>query len=356
MHFFATIAACIAIPLVAQPTIIQPPTTAPATETRSFALQNGGRLKISGNVGNGNINISGWDKNEVALTANFKAKSDRKHIRIEVDSKSDSLELVAKSEGREGIHFIYIPAACELELKVPRRTACNITAECRTIFLKDLAGEHVAKTTYGNINLKNISGSINASSYLGSIKGDLPNVENDLIVSATHGNINIESLHVGGNAKISSHNGKIRGDFQNIQNNLDIKTTSSKIDINLLKIGGKINMTSRLGSIHGKLPAATNDFVILTTKGDINVKLLSPDGILNATTDYRKIKVGSPLAKEIDVTRRQYPGYSKQRIQFFGIGSTYKPKKYTGYNATAKFGNGLAKMEFSSRHGSITIR
>ena len=106
LAIFATLVVSAAIPMMAQTTTIQPPTSADVTEKRTFALQSGGSLKVS--TINGGVKLTAWDRNEVALTAEFKANSDGDHTRLEVDSKNNSLELVVKHpKNRDSHHRAY---------------------------------------------------------------------------------------------------------------------------------------------------------------------------------------------------------------------------------------------------------
>ncbi|MDR1841831.1 MAG: hypothetical protein LBQ86_07905, partial [Holophagales bacterium] len=129
----AILAFCVTIPMMAQTVVIQPSSTqttrsAPrsviAAETRTFALNSGGRLKIKAN-GDIDIKVSAWDKNEVALTANFTPKGYRGHKgaygaypKIKVKSKANSLKLIVKHPG------ISERGICQMELQVPEHRTC----------------------------------------------------------------------------------------------------------------------------------------------------------------------------------------------------------------------------------------
>jgi DUF4097 and DUF4098 domain-containing protein YvlB len=208
MRLFAAIAAsiAIAIPMMAQTMTIQPPpsATAPATEARTFALQSGGKLKVS-NV-NGDIAISAWDKNEVALTAKFKSTGNGEYPRIEADSNSSSLELIVKypkeKENQGG--------SCEMELKVPRRIVGNISTVNGKVALSNLQGEQKIATVNGNIAMENIGGSLKASTVNGGIQGELQKLEGDLKISTVNGSIKVKLIDPDGKFKASTVNGSVK--------------------------------------------------------------------------------------------------------------------------------------------------
>ena len=225
--------ALIALPLMAQTSVIRPSGTAPATETASFPLQNGGRLNVS-NV-NGDIKVTAWDKEEVALTARFKPDSDQQHARIEIESKPRALELVVKhpdnKKYRRGRS-----ASCEMELKVPRHIICDMNNVNGSIFLKAIIGEHKSRTVNGSIVLENTDGRTNATTVNGAVV--------------------LESVN--GQILTSTVNGTIKGSVRNVEDNLDISTTNGNIDIKLLNPNGTIKISTFRGSAKLLTPGAKN--------------------------------------------------------------------------------------------------
>jgi len=237
---FAILAACIAIPVMAQTMTIQPSTPAPATETRTFALQSGGRLRII-NV-NGDISISAWDKDEVALTASFKSNSKGEHVRLDVDSDVDLLELIAKINENN----VSKPASCDMELKVPSRVLSNINTVNGTITLNAIAGKNLTNSVNGDIVLKNINGTINASVVNGEITGSVQNIEDNLNLSAVNGDIKVELLKPKGNLHASSVHGsvKIPSGVKNVITLNNGKNITTKFD-------GNANM--KFGTVNGSI-------------------------------------------------------------------------------------------------------
>ena len=273
----AILTACAAIAMMAQTTVIQPSAPNPVTETRTFALKSGGRLKIDNT--NGGIKISAWDKDEVALTANFTPSSRNKaHSKIKVKSNINSLELIIEHP-REWNEV----GSCQLELKVPGSVASNIQTVNGSITINGITGKNNTETTNGNIVMENVGGNVKAETTNGGIV--MKNVSGNIKAETTNGGIVMEN--VSGNINAETTNGSVTGSIQNIEDVVDISTTH----------------------------------------GNIRFKLLNPKGSFTASTDYGNIRI-PPGAENVNVdkdgnsstVRAKYDG--KAKIRFItGYGS-----------------------------------
>jgi len=199
-------------PVTPQKIIIRPSGSAPATETESFALQSGNKLRVSNP--NGDIKISVWDKDEVALTANFKPGNDGKQVLIEAKNNEKSLKLTVKHPRKKIWRLTRREtrrASCEIELMVPRQIVSNISSDNGlivlnatdgqnkvetkngAIVLNTITGKNKLKTTNGNISLNSINGSVDIFTPNGSISGSVQNAE--ILKVFTHtGNIRVKLL------------------------------------------------------------------------------------------------------------------------------------------------------------------
>jgi len=192
MHRLAILAAIIAIPMMAQNVVIKP-TTPNATETKTFALQSGGKLKIDVE---GNIKISAWDKEEVALAVNYAPGNNVEYL-IMVDSKKDSLGINYKYPPRRAIRQLrksdtrISPALFDMELKVPNSASCDIGGYYLGIELNGVSGNHKLRSSKGNIEIKNINGNIDVS---GNGNIILNNVNGRLYARSWNGNIFSDNL------------------------------------------------------------------------------------------------------------------------------------------------------------------
>ena len=202
----AILAACIAFPMMAQTTTIQPSGSASATETRTFALQSGGRLKISSI--SGDVSVSAWDKDEVALTASFKPNGNGEHMRIDVESDKYLLELIVKIQ-ESNLQKITV-GSCDIELKVPRQILSNINIVNGKVKLDAITGESITNVVNGNIVFENTNGNINGSVVNGNITGSIHNIDVDLNLSTVSGDIKVELLNPNGNLRASSVTGSVK--------------------------------------------------------------------------------------------------------------------------------------------------
>jgi predicted regulator of Ras-like GTPase activity (Roadblock/LC7/MglB family) len=255
MRRLAILAACMAFPVIAQTITIQPSTSAPATETRTFAFKDGGRLKVS-NV-NGYIKISAWDKDEAVLNANFKPSSDNEHARLEVERDSNSLELVVKNPETNRKKYRFTGpkrgAFCEIELNVPRHIVSKISSVNGAISVSNISGRIDASAVNGCVALENTKGSANISTVNGSVVANVQNSEDYLVISTVNGSITLVLLNPSNaTLKASTINGRVQ-----FTNNDDIKNLKVNINRNKIKTkfgdgSGNIELTSVNGLIDVK--------------------------------------------------------------------------------------------------------
>jgi len=199
----AIFAACIGIPVMAQAITIQPATPEPATETRTFALQSGGRLKIDS--ANGAIKILSWDKNEAELTARFRTSRKKAHSKIEISNDNNSLELNI-THPKELHESGYV----NLELSVPGNISGDIKTVNGSIALSGITGTINIKTTGGSIILENVSGNISASTAFGNVSGSIQNIEDNLYITTINGNIDLKLPNPNGDFTASVLHGEIK--------------------------------------------------------------------------------------------------------------------------------------------------
>jgi DUF4097 and DUF4098 domain-containing protein YvlB len=237
-------AVCSANNLLQQPqqVAIQPSSAGPATETRSFALQSGGQLKVSNE--NGGIKVTAWDKDEVELTASFKPSSGGEHVRINVESKSGSLELVAKYP--KSRLFQNSGGSCNMELKVPRSLECDIKSVNGGVAIDSVGGAIKTSTVNGSVAIENVSGRIAASTVNGSIKGVIQKVEKSLDLSTVNGGIAVTLVNPDGSLKASTVNGGVKLKTPGASN---IEISKNKVSVTF----GDGNASMKLSTVNGSL-------------------------------------------------------------------------------------------------------
>jgi DUF4097 and DUF4098 domain-containing protein YvlB len=126
-------------------------------------------------------------------------------------------------------------------------------------------------------------------------------------------------------SNISTVNGKIELD------SIVGRTKASAVNgtIFLGGISGDIDADTVNGSISGAVQNIEKMLDCSTVNGSIDVKLLNPDGALNISTVNGKINIKTPGAKDFEINKR---------------------------SARATFGDGSAKMKFSTVNGSVSVQ
>ncbi|MCL1908042.1 MAG: hypothetical protein FWG12_01590 [Holophagaceae bacterium] len=208
MRSIAILAALIAIPAMAQTMTIQPLTSAAATEKRSFALHSGGNLTVA--TINGAVKVTAWDRNEVTLTAEFKANSDGDHTLLEIDSKNNSLGLTVKHPKNRDSKGPRQSAVCNLELMVPRNIVGNINTVNGSIGFTSITGNNKANAVNGSITLEDVSGNLNVNAVNGTISGSVRDIDKSLDVSTVNGTIKVKLINPNGTVQVSKVNGSVK--------------------------------------------------------------------------------------------------------------------------------------------------
>jgi DUF4097 and DUF4098 domain-containing protein YvlB len=177
---------------------------------RTVPLPSNGRLSL-GNV-NGNVTITGWERNEVQIDAVKKAKDQQKldEAKIEVDAGSDYVRIRTRYPEN---HTNNNPASVTYELHVPRTarldsidlvngslTVSQVSGDIRSSLVNgktvvhDLAGRAELSSVNGTIDayyrsLESVQ-SIELKSVNGTVRLGLPSSPNaDVTVSTVNGGI-----------------------------------------------------------------------------------------------------------------------------------------------------------------------
>jgi DUF4097 and DUF4098 domain-containing protein YvlB len=154
---------------------------------RAVPLSANGRVSLD-NI-NGNVEITGWDRNEVQIDAVKKARDQQRldEARIEINAASDSVEI--KTRYPEG-HTNNNPASVHYQLHVPQNARLDrINLVNGKLRVDDLAGRADLSTVNGGIeanyaSLNNVR-DIKLKSVNGSIELGLPDSPNAQIKAST---------------------------------------------------------------------------------------------------------------------------------------------------------------------------
>jgi hypothetical protein len=255
------------------------------TETRVEALKSGAKLWVKNR--NGSIHVTGWDKEEVALSAQIR-DTERRRIQLVVQAKGPDLEIEAVFQNPGwSFSFGFIPSPkCEMTLNVPRKllgffhttngtveaTDLDGYARCETtngdIRLKAIAGEARAETTNGSIEARGLRARIKGSTTNGRIQ--LEDVDGGIELSTTNGGISAKNLDGWGEGiRLESTNGGIQVELGKATGDLHVENTNGSLDV---KVPGAQTVEAGKHRVHLKVPGRSQQIVLETTNGGITVK------------------------------------------------------------------------------------
>src|SRR5664279_2072334 len=126
---------------------------------RTVPLSSSGRVSLE-NI-NGNVTVTGWDRNEVQIDAVKKARDQQKldEARIEIDVSNDAVQI--KTKYPEG-HNNNNPATVTYELHVPRLARLDhINLVNGSLEVSQFNGEIDANLVNGKTDLRDLSGRLN---------------------------------------------------------------------------------------------------------------------------------------------------------------------------------------------------
>ena len=254
------------------------------TETRTEALASGAKLWVKNR--NGAINVSGWDKDEVALSAEI-TDSENRRIDLVIQRQGPDLDIEALFQQPMlslGLGLATSPR-CRMTLSVPRRLLghfrttngpiCVDTVEgyvrCETtngdILLNDLAGEVQADTTNGNVEAKGLHARIRGGTENGRI--DLEDVDGQVKMETTNGFIKAKNLEGWGEGiSLESTNGAIDLELGRATGDLLAQNANGSIRVKVAN--GQVLEVSK-HRVHVRIPGKLQKIVVGTTNGSIFV-------------------------------------------------------------------------------------
>lgn len=157
------------------------------------------------NVG-GRVDVSGWDKPEVAVTGTLDSDSDR--LEVESSGNRTSIRVVDAEDSHWRLRVRARPAA-SLSVRVPRGSSLSATLVSADLSISDVQGNQELQTVSGNVTttavhdvrIHTVSGNLHLSAGPDSRLLELGTVSGDLAVEGGRGDININT--VSGEGKLS---------------------------------------------------------------------------------------------------------------------------------------------------------
>jgi hypothetical protein len=181
---------------------------------QTYSLSANGRVSLD-NV-NGDVHITGWNRNEVKVDAvkTVWAGTPLNDVRIEVDSRPDSIHIEAKTPHHwmRNAHW-----RVDYTIMVPKDASIDkVSMVNGGVDIENISGEVAASSVNGRIEARDLSGGIDLSAVNGAIDTAFssPDVSQPVSLKTVNGSVSL-SLPSDANANLSARtlNGHISCDF-----------------------------------------------------------------------------------------------------------------------------------------------
>jgi len=215
---------------------------------RTVSLAANGRVSLD-NV-NGNVEITGWSRNEVQIDAVKQARDQQRldEAQIEVESGSDYVKIHTQYPHD---HNNNNPASVRYTLHVPQNARLDqISLVNGSLTVQKVEGELDAKLVNGKAHISDLSGEASISSVNGGIEANYASLNNvrEIKLKSVNGSIEL-GLPGSPNAEVkaSTVNGSIKSDFPlTVQGSFSGRNLSGTLGSG----GTRIEMSNVNGSMH----------------------------------------------------------------------------------------------------------
>jgi hypothetical protein len=259
--------------------------TSVRTETRSERLAFGSKLWVRNR--NGAIRVSGWDKEEVALTAEIR-DSDRRRIDLVVRRVGQDLDIEAHQEHPViSFNFGFTSSPrCDMTLAVPRRLLAHFRTTNGLVSVAGVDGYARCETTNGDILVSHVSGEVQGETTNGSVEAR--GLKARIKGGTTNGRIVLEDVE--GGVDLETTNGQVRArNLDGWGEGIRLESTNGSIDVELGRATGEVLAENSNGSLdirvpgaqvldmskhsaHVKVPGRQQKITLETTNGSIRVR------------------------------------------------------------------------------------
>lgn len=223
---------------------------------KQIEVANGGTIYIENQ--RGDINITGWDKNEFKVSG-------------ELDDKADGYEL--KTSGDRTQFIVNMPRntdwgnsgdGSKLTIFMPRSSALEFAGVNVSVSAKELQNSAEIDVVNGEISASNLAGNIKLTSVNGDVKAQ--NLSGNIAFETVNGEINDKNSS--GKLRFSAVNG-------------DVKSNSTASDVRLENVNGDIDFTLssiknlRINTVNGEAEVHIKE---LLKGADVRFESVSGDG------------------------------------------------------------------------------
>ncbi|WP_291270548.1 DUF4097 family beta strand repeat-containing protein [Geothrix sp.] len=257
--------------------------TGSRTEQRTEKLAQGSKLWVKNR--NGGIRVTGWERDEVALTAQIR-DSERRRVELVLQRKGQDLDIEAVFQQPSWSFGVYISPRCEMTLQVPRKLLGHFRTTNGTVAVENLEGYARCEATNGAILITRVRGEVQVDTTNGPIEGRglaarlrgsttngrivLEDVEGGINLETTNGSIRARNLDGWGEGiHLESTNGSIEVELGRATGDLVAENSNGSLDI---KVPGAQVIEISKHSAHLKVPGRSQAIRLETTNGSIRVK------------------------------------------------------------------------------------
>lgn len=340
---------------------------------RTLKVGPGGDLRVS--LAEGNVRVSGWDRNEVAVRVN--GASDEESGCLDVSQQGNTVR-------------VSIGGGCdfsELEISVPSKFNIDIRTASGDIEVNGpLTGSIRGSTSGGGIQLGNLGGRVEMQTAGGDISaGD---IQGDADLATQGGNVSVgkvsgttEITSSGGDISVSGSGGRLKvhtsgGNITigNVGATADVETTGGDVEVG--DVAGNVTIATAGGNIalrssHGTTSASTagGDIRLESVIGSVNaetaggnvVARLTPHGRSNLSSNGGEIGLYLPADAKVTVNARvilsdEDAGGSVGIESDFPIDNAVRSESGVIIEGSIKVNGGGDTVQLETRDGRILVR
>lgn len=256
--------------------------TATRTEQRTERLAQGSKLWVRNR--NGGIRVTGWDRDEVAFTAQIR-DSEKRRVEMVFQRKGQDLDIEAVFQQPSWSFGVYISPRCEMTLQVPRRVLAHLRTTNGTVSVAHLEGFARCEATNGGILVSDVRGEVHVDTTNGPIEAR--NLAARIRGGTTNGRIVLEDVE--GGIRLETTNGAIRArNLNGWGEGIWLESTNGSIEVELGKATGDLKAENSHGSLDIRIPGAQ---VIEQSKHSAHVKVPGADQSIRLETTNGSIRV-----------------------------------------------------------------
>jgi DUF4097 and DUF4098 domain-containing protein YvlB len=253
----------------------------------------GDKLDIELTTG-GDIDVSGWDKDVVAIVANV--QGNKEDYVVDVSERSSEIKVEISYEGRRNRNS----GSISVDIQVPFKYDLELETMGGDVTLKDIEGRISGETMGGDIELYNLKGDVEQTTMGGDIK--VEDCDLDGQVKTMGGDISLRDVIGGLNASTMGGDVTYRSVKKTDEHDdaREVKISTMGGDIEVDDAPGGANVSTMGGDIHTR--SVVKYVKAKTMGGDIKIDKI--DGGVEASTmggDINVRMVGDPNKYNRDV-------------------------------------------------------